>query len=211
MDRVLVTDPIDPAGIALLEKSAEVVRPPDTRVETLRALSREVDALLIRSKLPDDLFDTAPRIRAVCVHGSGTDLVNLSAASERGVMVANVPGGNAQSVAEYCLMAILLLARNFRSVDRSLRSEAWDTARAEDKAALELDRKTLGIVLYPGFEVLDVFGPLEMWSYVPDFKVVMVSDCCAALSDEEHLATLETFIQQFGDVMTWQDVIKRLA
>ena len=44
-----------------------------------------------------------------------------------------------------------------------------------------------------------------------DFKVVMVSDCCAALSDEEHLATLETFIQQFGDVMTWQDVIKRLA
>jgi ureidoacrylate peracid hydrolase len=44
-----------------------------------------------------------------------------------------------------------------------------------------------------------------------DFKVVMVSDCCAALSDEEHLATLETFIQQFGDVMTWQDVIDRLA
>jgi ureidoacrylate peracid hydrolase len=43
-----------------------------------------------------------------------------------------------------------------------------------------------------------------------DFKVVMVSDCCAALSDEEHLATLETFIQQFGDVMTWQDVIDRL-
>lgn len=146
MDRVLVTDPIDPAGIALLAKSAEVIRPPDTRVETLRALSREVDALLIRSKLPDDLFESAPRIRAVCVHGSGTDLVNLAAASERGVMVANVPGGNAQSVAEYCLMAILLLARNFRSIDRALRTEAWDTARAEDKAALELDRKTLGIV-----------------------------------------------------------------
>ena len=32
-----------------------------------------------------------------------------------------------------------------------------------------------------------------------DFKSVMVSDCCAALSDEEHLASLETFIQQFGD------------
>ena len=35
-----------------------------------------------------------------------------------------------------------------------------------------------------------------------DFKVVMVSDCCAALSDEEHRAALEIFIQQFGDVMT---------
>lgn len=35
-----------------------------------------------------------------------------------------------------------------------------------------------------------------------DFNVAMVSDGCAALSDEEHLATLETFIQQFGDVVT---------
>jgi ureidoacrylate peracid hydrolase len=44
-----------------------------------------------------------------------------------------------------------------------------------------------------------------------DFKVVMVSDCCAALSDDEHLATLETFIQQFGDVMTSDEAIERLG
>ena len=43
-----------------------------------------------------------------------------------------------------------------------------------------------------------------------DFKVVMVEDCMAALSDEEHLATLETFIQQFGDVMTGDEVLQRL-
>jgi len=43
-----------------------------------------------------------------------------------------------------------------------------------------------------------------------DFKVVMVSDCCAALSDEEHQATLETFIQQFGDVMTSGEALERL-
>ena len=35
-----------------------------------------------------------------------------------------------------------------------------------------------------------------------DFKTVMLSDCCAALSDEEHRAALETIIQQFGDVMS---------
>lgn len=40
-----------------------------------------------------------------------------------------------------------------------------------------------------------------------DFQVVMVRDCCAALSDEEHLATLETVIQQFGDVMTVDEVL----
>ena len=43
-----------------------------------------------------------------------------------------------------------------------------------------------------------------------DFKVVMVSDCCAALSDDEHRATLETHIQQFGDVFTADEVLARL-
>jgi ureidoacrylate peracid hydrolase len=43
-----------------------------------------------------------------------------------------------------------------------------------------------------------------------DFKVVMVSDCCAALSDDEHRATLETMIQQFGDVMSHQEVLSAL-
>ncbi len=43
-----------------------------------------------------------------------------------------------------------------------------------------------------------------------DFKVVMVSDCCAALSDDEHRAALETIIQQFGDVMTSEEVLMRM-
>jgi ureidoacrylate peracid hydrolase len=43
-----------------------------------------------------------------------------------------------------------------------------------------------------------------------DFKVVMVSDCCAALSDEEHRATLETHIQQFGDVASVDEVLQLL-
>ena len=43
-----------------------------------------------------------------------------------------------------------------------------------------------------------------------DFNVVMVSDCNAALSDEEHLATLESVIQQFGDVLTTDEVIQIL-
>ena len=44
-----------------------------------------------------------------------------------------------------------------------------------------------------------------------DFKVVMLADCCGALSDEEHRATLETFIQQFGDVMTGDEALAALG
>jgi isochorismate hydrolase len=43
-----------------------------------------------------------------------------------------------------------------------------------------------------------------------DFKVVMVSDCCAALSDDEHRSALENVIQQFRDVMTGDEVLERL-
>lgn len=41
--------------------------------------------------------------------------------------------------------------------------------------AVALGRKVVGVVLYPGFEVLDVFGPVEMWAYISDFQVVMIS------------------------------------
>jgi ureidoacrylate peracid hydrolase len=44
-----------------------------------------------------------------------------------------------------------------------------------------------------------------------DFNTVMLSDCCAALSDEEHRATLEIMIQQFADVMTADEVLAALA
>jgi ureidoacrylate peracid hydrolase len=43
-----------------------------------------------------------------------------------------------------------------------------------------------------------------------DFRVVMVADCCAALSEEEHRDALETIIQQFGDVMNGEDVLRLL-
>jgi putative intracellular protease/amidase len=42
-------------------------------------------------------------------------------------------------------------------------------------AAQTTAKKTVGVVLYPGFEVLDVFGPVEMWSYVPEFHVIFVA------------------------------------
>jgi ureidoacrylate peracid hydrolase len=43
-----------------------------------------------------------------------------------------------------------------------------------------------------------------------DFKAVMVSDCCSALSDDEHRSALENIIQQFGDVLTAEEVLERL-
>jgi D-3-phosphoglycerate dehydrogenase len=146
LKRVLLTDTIAPAGEEALRREVEVVRAPNSDLATLRQFAREVDGVLTRSKLPDDLFEAAPRVRAVVVHGTGTDLVPVAAATAHGVMVANLPGINAQSVAEYCAMAMLLLARNALSIIDSLRKDTWDDARRLGAGARELAGMTLGIV-----------------------------------------------------------------
>ena len=144
--RVLLTDAIAPAGEELLARTVEVVRAPDSEPSTMRRFARDADGVIIRSKLPDDIFEAAPRLRGVVVHGTGTDLVPVAAATEHGIMVANLPGINAQSVAEYCAMAMLMLARNILSIVSSLKSEAWDAARVRGAGAHEIAGMTLGIV-----------------------------------------------------------------
>jgi len=146
MHRVLIVDPIAVEGEALLARAAEVVRSPDSSHETIRLLARETDGVITRSKLPDDLFSSAPRVRAVAIHGTGTDLVPLADATARGVPVSNIPGGNAQSVAEYCVLAMLLLARNTFSIINALRTSSWDQARALGAGTHEIANMTVGIV-----------------------------------------------------------------
>jgi D-3-phosphoglycerate dehydrogenase len=60
MPRVLLTDSIAPAGEELLAAAADVVRAPDSKPATIRRLARDADGVIIRSKLPDDIFEAAP-------------------------------------------------------------------------------------------------------------------------------------------------------
>jgi len=129
-----------------LARGAEVVRAPDSEPATIRRYARDADGVIIRSKLPDDIFDAAPRLKAVVVHGTGTDLVPLESATAHGVLVANLPGINAQSVAEYCAMAMLMLSRNIAAISRGIRELPWDQARLLGASAHEIAGMTLGIV-----------------------------------------------------------------
>jgi D-3-phosphoglycerate dehydrogenase / 2-oxoglutarate reductase len=139
-------DPIAAEGEALLSKSAEIVRAPDSAPDTIRRLAKDADGIIIRSKLPDDIFEAAPRVKAVAIHGTGIDLVPIASATQRGVMVSNLPGVNAQSVAEYCVMAMLMLARNILAITAALRTQPWDQARKGATPAAELEGATVGII-----------------------------------------------------------------
>lgn len=145
--RVLLTDPIDSSGEQVLRMHGlEIVAASHGNTDTILDLARDCDAIIIRSKLPEDIFDAAPRLRAVTIHGTGTDLVPLESATRHGVAVANLPGGNAQSVAEYCAMAMLMLARNVAKVTAALGREPWSEVRALGAHAREIAGMTAGIV-----------------------------------------------------------------
>jgi D-3-phosphoglycerate dehydrogenase len=143
---VLLTLPIDPAGMARLAPVVDAWVPPDTRPETLRREVREADGVIVRAQLPDDVFEHAPRLLAVVRHGVGMDMIPVEAATAHGIAVANVPGVNATAVAEYCVAGLLLLARRMHRIDSRLRADGWAAGREETEAAVELRSRTLGIV-----------------------------------------------------------------
>lgn len=144
--RVLLVDPIDPSGVELLRQRAEVVLSSDSSHEGIRREALDADAIITRSRLPDDFFDFAKNMKAVMIHGTGLDLVPIRAATERGIPVANIPGGNAQSVAEYCVLAMLMLGRNAFEITTRMKTRPWDETRALGAKAHEISALTAGIV-----------------------------------------------------------------
>lgn len=143
---VLLTNPIAPAVAAELAPRFALRLAPATDAATLCALAREARYIVVRAPLPPALFDAAPRLRAVVRHGAGLDMIPVDVASRHGVAVANVPGANAQSVAEYAVAQMLALARRLPAIGATLHREGWPAARALADGAGELQGKTLVVV-----------------------------------------------------------------
>ena len=146
MDRILLVDSIDPGAVNLLRERSEVLLCREASFDGIRRDAVDADAVITRSRLPDDFFEHARKVRAAMIHGTGMDLVPLAAATSHGVAVARIPGGNAQSVAEYCVMAMMVLARNFPEIHTSIRTIPWDETRKLGAKAHEIAGMTLGIV-----------------------------------------------------------------
>ncbi|MCD6042113.1 MAG: isochorismatase [Burkholderiales bacterium] len=87
------------------------------------------------------------------------------------------------------------------------------SALAHGASTLERVLRNLGVdtVLVAGTKTNVCCDSTARDAMMLDFKSVLVSDCCAALSDDEHLASLETFIQQFGDVMSADEVLASMG
>ena len=109
--KVVLTNPSVPVGENIIREVAELVIAPDPGFDTMRSLIGDCDVLVVRAKLPDDLFERPNRLKGVVRHGAGVDLIPMESATKLGIPVANVPGVNAQTVAEHVVTTMLMLAR----------------------------------------------------------------------------------------------------
>jgi D-3-phosphoglycerate dehydrogenase len=113
--------------------------------EELKKLIKDYDGLLIRSevKVTSDIIDVAVKLKFIGRAGSGVDNVDKEAATKKGVVVANVPGGNTISAAEHTIGLMLSLARHIPESYKSLKNKKWDR---KDFVGTELFEKTLGLI-----------------------------------------------------------------
>jgi len=146
LPRVLLTNAIHPEAHARLARSADVVVAPNASADTLRRAAQGCAVVMVRSQLPDDIFDAATTLIGAVRHGAGVDMIPIDAATAHGVLVANVPGVNANAVAEHVLRSMLSLARQTQQVSAVLRDQGWAAARAACEHGVELRGRSLGVV-----------------------------------------------------------------
>jgi D-3-phosphoglycerate dehydrogenase len=102
-------------------------------------------ALVVRSqiKVTAEILNAGNKLRVVGRAGVGVDNVDVEAATRRGVVVLNAPGGNTISTAEHAFSLLLCVARKIPQADANVRSKAWDKKNFE---GVELYNKTLGVI-----------------------------------------------------------------
>jgi D-3-phosphoglycerate dehydrogenase len=144
--KILVADtvPDNIIGILKADPSWEVVNLPKTKGQVAEEI-RDADALLVRSatKVTAQLLEHAKRLVVIGRAGVGVDNIDLDAATRKGVLVMNTPGGNAISVAEHTMTLLLAMAHPVAQADASMKTGKWEKKKFTGS---ELRNKTLGLI-----------------------------------------------------------------
>lgn len=146
MKKIFLTGAVHADAIVLLEQYAEVVVATDSSPASLKAGMANADAVVVRHPLAPDAFDGADRLRCAIRHGAGIDMIPMDAANRLGVLVANVPGINADYVAEHAIGQMIGLARRLPFISTAFRELSWDAGKSVALGGCGLRGKTVGIV-----------------------------------------------------------------
>ena len=147
--RVLVTDKLAEEGLARLRSEPGIEVVVDTKLAqdppSLRQKLLEADGIVIRSgtQLTAEVLEGQTRLKAIVRAGVGVDNIDVTAATRRGIVVMNTPGGNTISTAEHTMALLLALARNVAKANDSLKSGKWERTKFTGS---QLEGKTLGVI-----------------------------------------------------------------
>ncbi|KGG27820.1 D-3-phosphoglycerate dehydrogenase [Prochlorococcus sp. MIT 0702] len=145
MTKVLVSDPIDQAGIDILAQVAQVDQRVGLSEDDLKAMIGDYDALMIRSgtQVTAAVIEAGGRLRIIGRAGVGVDNVDVPTATQQGVLVVNSPEGNTIAAAEQALALMLSLSRHVPQAHASTMAGGWDRKKYVGN---ELYKKVLGVV-----------------------------------------------------------------
>lgn len=144
--KVLVSDNISPKGVEILRKAGiEVDVKTGLKPEELKACIGDYSGLIIRSatKVTVEIIDAAVNLKVIGRAGSGLDNVDRNAASKKGVVVMNTPGGNTITTAEHTVAMLFSVARLIPQATASMKAGKWEKKKF---MGVELFNKTLGII-----------------------------------------------------------------
>jgi D-3-phosphoglycerate dehydrogenase len=145
--KVLVSDNLGEIGIQMfqqeegLDVDVNVGLPP----EELQEIIGNYDALVIRSatKVTEQLLASASNLKVVGRAGIGLDNVDIPAATKRGIVVMNTPGGNVITTAEHSIAMLMSLSRNIPQGTATLKDGKWEKKKLQGR---EVFGKTLGVL-----------------------------------------------------------------
>jgi D-3-phosphoglycerate dehydrogenase len=146
MMRILVSDNISDKGVEILRKAGlEVDVKVGMSADELKAAIPPYHGIVIRSatKVSAEVIEAAENLRVIGRAGSGLDNVDKPAATKKGIVVMNTPGGNTITTAEHTIALMVALARNIPQATASMKSGKWEKKQF---MGVEFFNKTIGIV-----------------------------------------------------------------
>lgn len=144
--KILVSDNISSKGIEILKNAGlDVDVKTGMKPEELRGCIADYHGLVIRSatKVTSEIIDAATNLKVIGRAGSGLDNVDKGAATKKGIVVMNTPGGNTITTAEHTFALMVALARQIPQATMSIRAGKWEKKKF---MGVELYNKTLGVI-----------------------------------------------------------------
>jgi len=144
--KILVSDDVNEDRLEPLRAAKFTVeKRTKLSVEELKEALKDADGLIVRSetKVTKEIMDAATKLRVIGRAGVGVDNIDVSGATERGIVVMNAPDGNTITTGEHAMALLVALARNVPQANSSLKEGKWDKKKF---VGVELFGKTLGVV-----------------------------------------------------------------